>query len=82
MGLFNAHAVAQQRADRITALLHSLVDGNLDVAIGEAPAPGYERLYDGLRSVQRCLREQRTELAQAEALEIGLMEMTRQHELG
>ena len=38
MGLFNAHAVAQQRADRITAILHSLVDGNLDVAIGEAPA--------------------------------------------
>ncbi|MFS2127864.1 methyl-accepting chemotaxis protein, partial [Pseudomonas sp. Pseusp97] len=82
MGLFNAHAVAQQRADRITAILHSLVDGNLDVAIGEAPAPGYERLYDGLRSVQRNLREQRTELAQAEALEAGLVEMTRQHELG
>ncbi|QRY80664.1 methyl-accepting chemotaxis protein [Pseudomonas sp. PDNC002] len=82
MGLFNAHAVAQQRADRITAILHSLVDGNLDVAIGEAPAPGYERLYDGLRNVQRSLREQRTELAQAEALEAGLIEMTRQHELG
>lgn len=82
MGLFNAHAVAQQRADRITAILHSLVDGNLDVAIGEAPAPGYERLYDGLRNVQRSLREQRTELAQAEALEAGLVEMTRQHELG
>lgn len=82
MGLFNAHAVAQQRADRITALLHSLVDGNLDVAIGEAPAPGYERLYDGLRSVQRSLREQRAELAQNEALEAGLAEMTRQHELG
>ncbi|OBY56190.1 methyl-accepting chemotaxis protein [Pseudomonas sp. AU12215] len=82
MGLFNAHAVAQQRADRITAILHSLVDGNLDVAIGETPAPGYERLYDGLRNVQRSLREQRTELAQAEALEAGLVEMTRQHELG
>ncbi|WP_313466558.1 methyl-accepting chemotaxis protein, partial [Pseudomonas nitroreducens] len=82
MGLFNAHAVAQQRADRITAILHSLVDGNLDVAIGEAPAAGYERLYDGLRNVQRSLREQRTELAQAEALEAGLVEMTRQHELG
>ncbi len=82
MGLFNAHAVAQQRADRITALLHSLVDGNLDVAIGEAPAPGYERLYDGLRNVQRTLREQRAELAQNEALEAGLVEMTRQHELG
>ncbi|WP_447744199.1 methyl-accepting chemotaxis protein [Pseudomonas nicosulfuronedens] len=82
MGLFNAHAVAQQRADRITTLLHSLVDGNLDVAIGEAPAPGYERLYDGLRNVQRSLREQRAELAQAEALEAGLIEMTRQHELG
>ncbi|RFQ32265.1 methyl-accepting chemotaxis protein, partial [Pseudomonas sp. ATCC 13867] len=82
MGLFNAHAVAQQRADRITALLHSLVDGNLDVAIGEAPAPGYERLYDGLRSVQRTLREQRAELAQNEALEAGLAEMSHQHELG
>ena len=82
MGLFNAHAVAQQRADRITAILHSLVDGNLDVAIGEAPASGYERLYDGLRNVQRTLREQRAELAQNEALEAGLVEMTRQHELG
>ncbi|WP_152218963.1 methyl-accepting chemotaxis protein [Pseudomonas sp. SCB32] len=82
MGLFNAHAVAQQRADRITAILHSLVDGNLDVAIGEAPAPGYERLYDGLRNVQRTLREQRAEQAQNEALEAGLTEMTRQHELG
>ncbi len=82
MGLFNAHAVAQQRADRITAILHSLVDGNLDVAIGEAPAPGYERLYDGLRNVQRTLREQRAEQAQDEALEAGLVEMTRQHELG
>ncbi|WP_345774668.1 methyl-accepting chemotaxis protein [Pseudomonas sp. PSE14] len=82
MGLFNAHAVAQQRADRITAILHSLVDGNLDVAIGEAPAPGYERLYDGLRNVQRTLREQRAELAQNEALEAGLVEMTRQHDLG
>ncbi|MEP9319258.1 methyl-accepting chemotaxis protein [Pseudomonas sp. LABIM340] len=82
MGLFNAHAVAQQRADRITALLHSLVDGNLDVAIGEAPAAGYERLYDGLRSIQRNLREQRAEQAQVEALEAGLVEMTRQHELG
>lgn len=82
MGLFNAHAVAQQRADRITAILHSLVDGNLDVAIGEAPAAGYERLYDGLRGVQRSLREQRAEQAQVEALEAGLAEMTRQHELG
>ncbi|WP_416310953.1 methyl-accepting chemotaxis protein [Pseudomonas sp. W03] len=82
MGLFNAHAVAQQRADRITTILHSLVDGNLDVAIGEAPAPGYERLYDGLRNVQRTLREQRAELAQNEALEAGLVEMTRQHDLG
>jgi hypothetical protein len=82
MGLFNAHAVAQQRADRITAILHSLVDGNLDVAIGEAPAAGYERLYDGLRGVQRSLREQRAEHVQVEALEAGLVEMTRQHELG
>ncbi|WP_419183091.1 hypothetical protein, partial [Pseudomonas aeruginosa] len=27
MGLFNAHAVAQQRADRIATLLQSFADG-------------------------------------------------------
>lgn len=52
MGLFNAHAVAQQRADRIATLLQSFADGQLDTAVGEAPAPGYERLYDSLRG--RC----------------------------
>ncbi|WP_237750722.1 hypothetical protein, partial [Pseudomonas aeruginosa] len=41
MGLFNAHAVAQQRADRIATLLQSFADGQLDTAVGEAPAPGY-----------------------------------------
>ncbi len=53
MGLFNAHAVAQQRADRIATLLQSFADGQLDTAVGEAPAPGYERLYDSLRALQR-----------------------------
>ncbi|MBG4905939.1 hypothetical protein I5F87_28285, partial [Pseudomonas aeruginosa] len=32
MGLFNAHAVAQQRADRIATLLQSFADGQLDTA--------------------------------------------------
>lgn len=82
MGLFNAHAVAQQRADRIATLLQSFADGQLDTAVGEAPAPGYERLYDSLRALQRQLREQRTELQQVESLEAGLAEMSRQHEAG
>ncbi|MBI8858225.1 hypothetical protein JEZ94_32655, partial [Pseudomonas aeruginosa] len=34
MGLFNAHAVAQQRADRIATLLQSFADGQLDTALG------------------------------------------------
>ncbi len=72
MGLFNAHAVAQQRADRIATLLQSFADGQLDTAVGEAPAPGYERLYDSLRALQRQLREQRAELQQVESLEAGL----------
>ncbi len=82
MGLFNAHAVAQQRADRIATLLQSFADGQLDTAVGEAPAPGYERLYDSLRALQRQLREQRAELQQVESLEAGLAEMSRQHEAG
>ncbi|MDF3935775.1 methyl-accepting chemotaxis protein [Pseudomonas citronellolis] len=82
MGLFNAHAVAQQRADRITAVLQSLAEGRLDAAIGDAPAPGYERLYEGLRDVQKALRQQRAEVEQVQALEAGLAEMTRQHEAG
>jgi len=82
MGLFNAHAVAQQRADRITAVLQALAEGRLDAAVGEAPAPGYERLYEGLREVQKVLRQQRAELEQAQALEAGLAEMARQHEAG
>ncbi|MCV4082306.1 aerotaxis transducer Aer2 [Pseudomonas aeruginosa] len=82
MGLFNAHAVAQQRADRIATLLQSWGDGELDTAVGEAPAPGYERLYDSLRALQRQLREQRAELQQVESLEAGLAEMSRQHEAG
>ncbi|MBI8582929.1 hypothetical protein JEZ49_29880, partial [Pseudomonas aeruginosa] len=49
MGLFNAHAVAQQRADRIATLLQSFADGQPHPAGGEAPAPGYERLFG------RCL---------------------------
>ncbi|MDI7027725.1 hypothetical protein QMO31_32255, partial [Pseudomonas aeruginosa] len=36
-----------------------------------APAPGYERLYDSLRALQRQLREQRAELQQVESLEAG-----------
>ncbi|WP_160285442.1 methyl-accepting chemotaxis protein [Pseudomonas knackmussii] len=82
MGLFNAHAVAQQRADRITAVLQSLAEGRLDAAIGEAPAPGYERLYEGLREVQKVLRQQRIEQEQVQVLEAGLAEMTRQHDAG
>ncbi|WP_432212609.1 hypothetical protein [Pseudomonas aeruginosa] len=39
MGLFNAHAVAQQRADRIATLLQSFADGQLDTAVGEARRP-------------------------------------------
>ncbi|MBI7264162.1 hypothetical protein JEU65_24495, partial [Pseudomonas aeruginosa] len=46
MGLFNAHAVAQQRADRIATLLQSFADGQLDTPLGAAPAPGDARLYD------------------------------------
>ncbi|MCR7760940.1 hypothetical protein NS823_16610, partial [Pseudomonas aeruginosa] len=38
MGLFNAHAVAQQRADRIATLLQSFADGQLDTAVG-GPRP-------------------------------------------
>ncbi|WP_371370258.1 methyl-accepting chemotaxis protein [Pseudomonas sp. QL9] len=82
MGLFNAHAVAQQRADRITAVLQSLAEGRLDAAIGDAPAPGYERLYEGLREVQKVLRQQRAEQEQVQVLEAGLAEMTRQHDAG
>lgn len=82
MGLFNAHAVAQQRADRITSILQGLAEGRLDSAIGEAPAPGYERLYEGLREVQRVLRQQRGELAQVEALEAEVLAMSRQHDAG
>ncbi|MBI8688765.1 hypothetical protein JEZ59_23800, partial [Pseudomonas aeruginosa] len=47
MGLFNAHAVAQQRADRIATLLKSFADGQLDTPLGAGPAarvaPGYDR---------------------------------------
>ncbi|WP_237398154.1 hypothetical protein, partial [Pseudomonas aeruginosa] len=38
MGLFNAHAVAQQRADRIATLLQSFADGPLAPPGGAAPA--------------------------------------------
>ncbi|MNO76730.1 Methyl-accepting chemotaxis protein II [compost metagenome] len=82
MGLFNANAVAQQRADRIDAILRSMLDGNLDSPVGDAPAPGYESLYANLRSMQGLLRQQRDEFRQAEALEAALEEMTRQHEAG
>ncbi|WP_237751075.1 hypothetical protein, partial [Pseudomonas aeruginosa] len=34
MGLFNAHAVAQQRADRIATLLQSFADGGVELAVG------------------------------------------------
>ncbi|MCR7383374.1 hypothetical protein NS790_18015, partial [Pseudomonas aeruginosa] len=37
MGLFNAHAVAQQRADRIATLLQSFADGQLDTANARPP---------------------------------------------
>ncbi|WP_238943765.1 hypothetical protein, partial [Pseudomonas sp. AFW1] len=39
MGLFNAHAVAQQRADRIATLLQSFADGQLGTPRRPAPAP-------------------------------------------
>ncbi|RSZ49849.1 methyl-accepting chemotaxis protein, partial [Pseudomonas aeruginosa] len=71
MGLFNAHAVAQQRADRIATLLQSCAARPRATPRGEAPAPGYERLYDSLRALQRQLREQRAELQQVESLEAG-----------
>ncbi|WP_241235739.1 hypothetical protein, partial [Pseudomonas aeruginosa] len=54
MGLFNAHAVAQQRADRIATLLQSWAPGPRPPPRGAAPAPGYERLYDSLRALQRA----------------------------